>query len=505
MLAGGPLLVGLACASALHAPPAPTRGQTERFPTGGGGSLGIYSKLGAIDRQHPFFKSLGSTGVTCEHCHFLEDGLGLSAVHVRTLFDASDGKHPLFRPEAANNPKAAAALAPDAPADQRRALYSLLLKRGDVLVRLPLRLPNDPPEGADFTLVGVVDPSIPELPKVHVPRVGDVQDPQAYLAYTGGELWLHRRPLPAVSASFLSSVMWDGRGTPNPDPSVVSTRAGLLAGVREQLQTREAPAAGQWSPRKSELLVEQLTAFSYDLYAAQSEDANAGPLDADKARGGPAYLSVQDFYFGINDPFGDSPAPLEFSPQVFAMYSLWPLGKKAPAGRAAVQRGEILFNTKPLLISGVGGLNDVEVALQNGKMAVHEPAEIRGTCSTCHDAPGIGTHSTRLTFNIGVSDAEPVFVGRQAVADLPVFYLRDNDTGETARTTDPGRALVTGKWAQIGQFKGPSIRGLLPRAPYFHNGMAATLDDVVDFYNERFQANFSAEEKADLVAFLRTL
>jgi hypothetical protein len=35
--------------------------------------------------------------------------------------------------------------------------------------------------------------------------------------------------------------------------------------------------------------------------------------------------------------------------------------------------------------------------------------------------------------------------------------------------------------------------------------MAGTLEDVVEFYDNRFQANFSTEEKADLVAFLRTL
>jgi len=35
--------------------------------------------------------------------------------------------------------------------------------------------------------------------------------------------------------------------------------------------------------------------------------------------------------------------------------------------------------------------------------------------------------------------------------------------------------------------------------------MAITLEDVVDFYNERFKANFTPQEKADLVAFLRAL
>jgi cytochrome c peroxidase len=65
--------------------------------------------------------------------------------------------------------------------------------------------------------------------------------------------------------------------------------------------------------------------------------------------------------------------------------------------------------------------------------------------------------------------------------------------------------LITGKWADIGKTKGPILRGLAARAPYFHNGSAGTLQDVVDFYDSRFGLNLSAEEKADLVRFLGAL
>ena len=41
------------------------------------------------------------------------------------------------------------------------------------------------------------------------------------------------------------------------------------------------------------------------------------------------------------------------------------------------------------------------------------------------------------------------------------------------------------------------------RAPYFHNGMAETPEDVVDFYNARFHADFTPQEKPDLVNFLK--
>lgn len=81
----------------------------------------------------------------------------------------------------------------------------------------------------------------------------------------------------------------------------------------------------------------------------------------------------------------------------------------------------------------------------------------------------------------------------------------NNTTGKMLQVSDPGRALITGKWADIGKFKGPILRGLAGRAPYFHNGSAATLLDVVNFYDTRFNLNLSDQDKDDLVAFLKTL
>jgi len=43
------------------------------------------------------------------------------------------------------------------------------------------------------------------------------------------------------------------------------------------------------------------------------------------------------------------------------------------------------------------------------------------------------------------------------------------------------------------------------RAPYFHNGSAATLMDAVNFYDTRFTLHLSQQDKDDLVAFLKTL
>ncbi len=76
-----------------------------------------------------------------------------------------------------------------------------------------------------------------------------------------------------------------------------------------------------------------------------------------------------------------------------------------------------------------------------------------------------------------------------------------------------GEALFNGKpiqirnvkWKDIGRFKGPVLRSLSSRAPYFHDGSAKDLKEVVEFYNTRFGIGFTNDEKRDLIAFLRAL
>jgi cytochrome c peroxidase len=60
-------------------------------------------------------------------------------------------------------------------------------------------------------------------------------------------------------------------------------------------------------------------------------------------------------------------------------------------------------------------------------------------------------------------------------------------------------------WKDVGRLKGPVFRGLASRAPYFHNGSADSLGDVIDFYNKRFNIGFTPQEREDLIAFLNTL
>jgi hypothetical protein len=278
--------------------------------------------------------------------------------------------------------------------------------------------------------------------------------------------------------------MWDGRQT----HAGFSPTENLMAQAQDAT-LGHAQAAG--APTLQQL--RQIVSFETSLCTAQSVDDTAGPLDVEGARGGPRALMDQLFFLGINDPLGFNPTGAPFDEQAFTLYDRWTTAaNRRPnlyaAGRQAIARGQQIFNTRKFTVTGVGGLND---AL--GVRAL----EVR--CTTCHDSPNVGNHSVAMPLNIGISD------GSRRTPDMPLYTLRNNATGETRETTDPGRALITGRWSDIGTFKGPILRGLAARPPYFHNGSAATLGDAVQFYDDRFKIGLTPQEKADLVAFLRSL
>jgi cytochrome c peroxidase len=156
-----------------------------------------------------------------------------------------------------------------------------------------------------------------------------------------------------------------------------------------------------------------------------------------------------------------------------------------------------LFNSTKINITGVGGLND----------AINQ-ASISGFCGTCHDTPNVGNHSVKAPLNIGIADAGKSSPPALDITGLPVLTMWCTSgplAGQMFEVTDPGRALITGKCADIGKLKGPILRALAARAPYFHNGSAATLRDVVEFYDQRFEIGFTEQQKADLAAFLSAL
>jgi cytochrome c peroxidase len=331
-----------------------------------------------------------------------------------------------------------------------------------------------------------------------------VDDPYGFAS--AKELSLFRRVLPSANLGFLSAVMWDGRETisdPNSTECLLETTS-CFAPLHFSLANQSSDATVGHAEAPLPLSDEQraaIVAFEMKLFFAQVFDNQAGRLTLQGGRGGPLEMTRQMYYFGINDTLdGDYRTRAPFTPMAMTLYDAWrnalpdaangnpKAAEQSAAGQRAVERGQTLFNTKPIMIRGVRGLNDA--------LGVDT---IPGTCTTCHNAPNIGNHSVPLPLDLGLTDAS------RRTPDMPLYTLRNKATGETIQTTDPGRALITGKWRDIARFKGPILRGLAARAPYFHNGLATDLDEAVEFYDSRFDIGMSAQEKADLVAFLRTL
>ncbi|MEO6967594.1 MAG: hypothetical protein ABI132_03940 [Rhodanobacteraceae bacterium] len=302
--------------------------------------------------------------------------------------------------------------------------------------------------------------------------------------------------MPSTNLIWDTGVMWDGRETFAPFKPPMD--AGIdLEDIRSSLGTQALHAIlghEQAATTPSNAAINQIVAFESHLFTAQFSDAQAGKLNENDGMGGANILAQQRFWVGINDVLGNDPSTEPFDARTMRLFDRWRnsdshfnLDPRLRA-RATVARGEQLFNTMRIDITGVAGLNDV----------TGNPV-IRGSCTSCHDSPNIGNHSVALPINIGISDAS------RRTPDLPLYIFTNNSTGKVVQTTDPGLALLTGKWADIGKFKGPILRGVAAHAPYFHNGSAATLADVVDFYDTRFHIGMSARQKNDLVAFLSAL
>ena len=441
------------------------------FSPNSAGRLGTVSTTGTLDRGNAFFRSFGTNGRTCASCHFQANAFGLSAEAARAVFAATSGTDPLFAPvDGANCPSVT-------PADGA-AGHSLLLNQG--LIRVGLTVPAD----AEYEIAAVRDPY------------------GCALRGSPAEASVYRRVLPTTNLRFLSAVMWDGRETVQPLTDENSFASNLRAGLRHQAmdatlghaQAAVAPTAAQ---------LNEIVDFELALFTAQQTDNSAGVLQAEEGAGGPEALAGMRYFPGINDPLGDNPTGAAFDPDAFTLFESWSglsnSGRYAEP-RKAVARGQVVFNTHRLTITGVAGLND----------ALNTPS-INGTCSTCHDSPNVGNHSRPLPLDIGTShvlghETDPRVVAalsQLSMPDLPVFKVVCG--GAERYTSDPGRALITGKCADLGRIKGPILRGLAARAPFFHNGAAATLREVVEFYNLRFQMGLTDREKADLEAFLRAL
>ena len=478
-----------------HTPPIINRFIVDRDPKG---AIASFQPNGAtVTSNNAFFKDMGTNGRTCFTCHQPQNGWSVSARDVAERFEKSAGNDPIFR-------LVDGATCPSDDVSTLRAkkrAYKLLTEKG--LIRVGLAIPAT----AEFALTAVDDP----YSCTTKPETGS------------GILSMYRRPLPVANIKYLSTVMWDGReSTPN---------GGLESDLRTQARDATLThAQAATSPTDAQLA--EIVAFQTGIFTAQIFDNKAKFLTGDNATGGPIALASQEFFIGINDPLGLNPKEIQFTSQIFDLYRPWlsaggpndhgghgtPMATEdllkrinitdgwrfddrerdmVSEHRRSVARGEELFNNTKIAITGVAGLND--------DLKVDR---IDGFCGTCHDSPNIGHHSVRAPLDIGVPDAGEKKPPVLDIAGLPVFTLTCTQgllAGQVYKVTDPGRAMITGKCKDIGRFKGPILRGLAARAPYFHNGSAANLRDVVDFYDQRFNVGFTHKQKTDLVNFLNTL
>ena len=423
------------------------------------GEVETYNPTGPTDTSsNAFFESLGTNGRSCFSCHQPQDGWTITPNDATARFNATKGTDPVFVPfdgaTCFNDNVATLA--------EKRKAYKLLLTKGLIRIALPI-----PSAGLQFEVSSVTDP----------------YGCTSLTSPTTGMLSIYRRPLPATnladkdSTLFESTIMWDGR-----EPSL----------VQQAIDATEIHGQTGTPPSDTELA--EILGFETGTYTAQlSHKAGKVTLTAAGASGGAMALQSQ-LFIPNNDPITN---PGGFSDDVFDLYTPWEsiTGKTAAELlQESVARGQQIFNTLTFNISGVRGFNDV----------LGEPS-VPGTCASCHNTENFGNRSVGGTMEIGI-DNDIVL----NTTGLPVFTLQCTAgplSGQIFVTNDPGRALISGQCGDIGSFKVPSLRGLAARAPYFHNGSAATLVDVINHYNFIFNITprFTTKQTTDLANFLETL
>jgi hypothetical protein len=261
-----------------------------------------------------------------------------------------------------------------------------------------------------------------------------------------------RRPLATANFHIAKNIGWHDQNT--------NGSGDVTAGLTTQAIGAIGGALG--GPPATTEVVQSIVNYEGTLSFAQQTIFGIGRLDSCGASGGVENLSSQPSASGRFTLFD---AWIDIVP---GSCTSWSADRK----RAQIARGQEIFN---------------------------KPNRGGGSCLGCHNASNNGSHANGVLFDIGAS--RPEF----AIAGMPVYTLRNKMTGETRQTTDPGRAVRSGKWADVDKFKVPSLRGLSARPPYFHNGIAPTLRDTVIHYEVARGFQFTPQEREDLVAFLEAL
>lgn len=458
----------------------------------GNGALGLFNAAGSVQTaNHPFFEPIGTNGRACVTCHQPADGMSLSLETINTRWRVTKGADPLFAAIDGSN-------CPSLPQTEAPS-HSLLLRRG--LIRIALPWPPRDHEGRpvepEFDIEVVRDPARCNSDSIYG------------LTSADPHVSVYRRPRPVANFKYFAVPRGPGLGynikdgTPlDRDPDTGWPVAmNLLADAREPtLKTQAIDAAlthleTDGSPSAAQLA--QIVEFEQQLYVAQQVDNRAGLL---AEVGGPDSLGPQALAAGTPG-LGDN-----LQNPVFGYFEAWRDGQgddPRAAFRASVARGSDVFFTKPFWIRDATHINSI--GLGN---------PLKRSCATCHNARMTGMDLAPGWVDLGTTTYPTWTEGQtwREDAELPVFKLTCHSSarphpylGRTIYTHDPGRALVSGRCVDIGSITMQQMRGLAARPPYFANGSAASLAEVVDYYDRRFNIAYTEQERQDLINFLSVL
>jgi cytochrome c peroxidase len=167
------------------------------------------------------------------------------------------------------------------------------------------------------------------------------------------------------------------------------------------------------------------------------------------------------------------------------------------AFRESVLRGNEIYMTRTFWISDSTHINSI--GLGN---------PLKRTCATCHNMQNTGMDLAPGYVDLCTTNLPTA----NNMTDLPLFKVTCKDSatphpylGREVYTYDPGRALISGECRDIGAITMQQMRGLAGRAPYFSNGSAQTLGEIIDFYDRRYNIGHTEQERQDLVNFLSVL
>src|SRR6202040_502939 len=218
---------------------------------------------------------------------------------------------------------------------------------------------------------------------------------------------------------FLSTVMFDGRESTSFTPgttkiSFVNYPGSLIGNLKHQSVSATTIHAQGDGTRPTLAEQQQIVDFETALFTAQSTGNGTGNLDAQGATGGPQPLVTQPFFISINSsvnplvptleqPGGITVGDGKFTPAIFNTFDAWAaLPYSDP--RASVARGQTIFNSIPINITSVAGINDPASA---GGLVPNGIQLLTGNCATCHDTPNVGNHSFPTPLDIGTGDPNP--------------------------------------------------------------------------------------------------